>query len=310
MRFGFSVQLRNFNTGRLLACNVFSDPHPHSQDSVVFARDSTSIATACDTFVLQSTEAGNEDKIVRYGDTVQLEINPSLRVDPSAGHMHPPQYVQSSTRGISDGFGGSGAQDVFASATADDNTTWKLAPLDTSSKAQRAKFGRPILANQPLVLMHMRSKHFLGDALGKRGPKTKTGVFVQTITMRNWVAEPVNRWMVVLAQDPKLAVDKRDFPRTLARSDASVIALVRDIVNRRGEYGIRGLGRSFRIMDTNHDNRLQHQELRDGLRRYRVQLSDKEFERLMREVDRDHDGTVDYDEVSANAYMSVFYIGK
>ena len=76
--------------------------------------------------------------------------------------------------------------------------------------------------------------------------------------------------------------------------------LVREIVNRRGAYGIRGLGRSFRIMDINHDHRLHPHELRDGLRRYRVHLSDAEFEGLVKEVDRNNDGSVDFDEVRAS----------
>ena len=297
VRYGFSVQLRNFNTGRLLACDAFADPHPHSKDSVIFARDSTGTATACDTFVVQNSEPGNDGKVVRYGDTVRLEINPSLRADTSAGYMRPPQYVKSNGRGISNGFGGKSAQDVFASATADSYAAWKLAPLDTSSKAQRAKCGNPILADDPLVLIHVCSQHCLGDALGKRGPRPKTGVFLQTITRRNWIAEPVNRWLVVLAPNPQLAVDQRVFPRAVHRSVKTVMDTVRATINRRGTYAIRGLGRSFRIMDTNHDHRLQPHELRDGLRRYRVHLSDAEFEGLMKEVDRNHDGTVDFDEV-------------
>ena len=50
-------------------------------------------------------------------------------------------------------------------------------------------------------------------------------------------------------------------------------------------------------MDTNHDHRLKPHELRDGLRRYRVHLSDAEFEGLVKEVDRNNDGSVDFDEV-------------
>jgi hypothetical protein len=57
----------------------------------------------------------------------------------------------------------------------------------------------------------------------------------------------------VLASDPAAAVDTRDLkPLT---PDALLVK-VRGIINERGQYGIRGLGRAFRIMDDRGDGKL------------------------------------------------------
>jgi hypothetical protein len=57
----------------------------------------------------------------------------------------------------------------------------------------------------------------------------------------------------VTAADPAAAVDTRELQML---TPEALLAKIRGIINERGQYGIRGLGRSFRIMDDRRDGKL------------------------------------------------------
>eukprot|EP00759_Apiculatamorpha_spiralis_P048475 PhF_6_TR43663/c0_g1_i1/m.67095 len=67
---------------------------------------------------------------------------------------------------------------------------------------------------------------------------------------------------------------------------------VRLAVMNRANGEFRGLSRTLRIMDSNRTATLDGRELRDGLRRYQVDLSDEEFFQLFSFFDRNGDGNV------------------
>ncbi|KAK3089169.1 hypothetical protein FSP39_001432 [Pinctada imbricata] len=64
----------------------------------------------------------------------------------------------------------------------------------------------------------------------------------------------------------------------------------------RGASGIKGLGRSFRIMDDDGSKNLSYEELRNGLRDYGLRLDDNTVQELFRELDKDGSGKLSYDE--------------
>merc|ERR1712070_1101134 len=64
---------------------------------------------------------------------------------------------------------------------------------------------------------------------------------------------------------------------------------VREIVNKRGNYGIRGLARSFKIMDDGGDGQLDREDFKWGLYDYGVHLNDEQFNALL---DKDGSGQV------------------
>ena len=66
------------------------------------------------------------------------------------------------------------------------------------------------------------------------------------------------------ASDPAAAVDTRDL-QTL--TPEALVAKIRGIINERGHYAIRGLGRSFRIMDDRRDGKLDRCDSRARQRR-------------------------------------------
>eukprot|EP01010_Urceolus_cornutus_P005222 NODE_896_length_1250_cov_291.457952_g682_i0.p1 GENE.NODE_896_length_1250_cov_291.457952_g682_i0~~NODE_896_length_1250_cov_291.457952_g682_i0.p1 ORF type:complete len:298 (-),score=57.67 NODE_896_length_1250_cov_291.457952_g682_i0:252-1145(-) len=74
--------------------------------------------------------------------------------------------------------------------------------------------------------------------------------------------------------------------------DALLQNIRHTVVRRAGPTGIRGLQRSFRIMDDNHSLTLSPDEFRAGLADYDVNLSDEEFYSLLQWLDTNGDGQV------------------
>ena len=81
---------------------------------------------------------------------------------------------------------------------------------------------------------------------------------------------------------------------------ATILQIVRNTINERGNYAIRGIGRSFRIMDDGGDGMLDHEDFRYGLQDYGVHLSDSEFKCLVQAFDENNDGLISFDEFLVN----------
>ncbi|XP_039254914.1 calcyphosin-like protein [Styela clava] len=64
----------------------------------------------------------------------------------------------------------------------------------------------------------------------------------------------------------------------------------------RGSSGIKGLGRIFKIIDDDHNRRIDIKEFKKGMRDYGVDLEKDEITDLFDSFDRDHSGAIDFDE--------------
>lgn len=64
----------------------------------------------------------------------------------------------------------------------------------------------------------------------------------------------------------------------------------------RGARGIIGLQKQFKIMDDDRSNDLDMYEFKKAIKDFRVQVMDKDIDRLFNIFDRDRSGKIDYDE--------------
>jgi Ca2+-binding EF-hand superfamily protein len=103
-----------------------------------------------------------------------------------------------------------------------------------------------------------------------------------------------SQWKFLTASDPRAAEEFRSLPQPL--SSEALLKKVREFVNRRGEYGIRGLARSFKIMDDGGDKMLDRDDFKWGLYDYGVHLDEDQFNVLLDEFDRNGDGLISFDE--------------
>ncbi|KAM6901292.1 calcyphosin-like protein [Lycodopsis pacificus] len=74
----------------------------------------------------------------------------------------------------------------------------------------------------------------------------------------------------------------------------------------RGSSGIKGLGRTFKVMDDNESRSLDLKEFLKGLSDYGVLMEKQEATALFQHFDRDRNGTIDFDEflVTLRPHMS------
>lgn len=64
----------------------------------------------------------------------------------------------------------------------------------------------------------------------------------------------------------------------------------------RGASGIKGLGRTFKIMDDDASRSLDFKEFKKGIHDYGLMMEDEELKDLFARLDKDNSGTLDFDE--------------
>lgn len=172
-------------------------------------------------------------------------------------------------------------------------------------------YGELVPANEPVLIKHANTSHFLASDTVKYGndeyevsvkshsqkKKTqnlaleKTGMITSDVPTRYQGDE--NLWMVCTAPDPSYAVPIE------GDEEFTFEDLLKDIKNRileRSSFGIRGLGRIFRIMDDNGNHQLDIDDFRWGLIDFGINISKEEASQILKYIDRDGNGTIDFDE--------------
>jgi len=77
---------------------------------------------------------------------------------------------------------------------------------------------------------------------------------------------------------------------------AAVVMQVQKMVAQHAGGGIRGIGRIFKNLDHFGKNRLDKNDLKDGLRDYKLKFTNDQIDLLIKAFDRSASGTVNYDD--------------
>ncbi len=175
-------------------------------------------------------------------------------------------------------------------------------------------YGEKVPANEPVLIKHSNTNHYLASDLVKYknqyGDEYEVSVksYAQTKKTQNLALEKTgmltsdvptkyqedqNIWMICTAPDPSYAVALE------GEEEYTFEDLMREIKGRlleRSSFGIRGLGRIFRAMDDNGNRQLDIDDFRWGLIDFGITITKEEAAQLLKYIDRDGNGTIDFDE--------------
>lgn len=255
------------------------------------------------------------DNILHFGEPFHLECNPSLLVDERTQMLENPKYLASAMKTATNVTRLSNRQMVYMAEARTNDAVWVC--LDPAGGADRLlSKGAAVEALRELVLQHRGTGQKLcADAAYSEATDFGPGYEVACATRRDnrrqlslaregkgdLTGETLdrpegeeNRWIFVTADTPAQAEDKRRLPPPL--TSEALIQKVIDILKARGEGSIRGLRRSFRIMDDGRDQKLDREDFKWGLKDYGVHLNDRQFDVLLDYFDDNKDGLISINE--------------
>jgi len=177
--------------------------------------------------------------------------------------------------------------------------------------------GRPVPINSPIVIQHRATSQNLSADSNIRtmsdfgddelevccNLQAHTGKSHQLVSELSGLStgdtaarseKNTSQWKFVCSSGERDAQEFRNLPEAL--SPAVILKKVRELVNTRGHYGIRGLARSFKIMDDGNDKRLDRDDFKWGLYDYGVHLDEEQFNVLLDDFDSNGDGFISFDE--------------
>lgn len=293
--------------GRPVARNTFVITPKASRQTVLSAQGATSGAAAAAAGgpgAFAAPPPGAEKQhgdVLCYGDVFSLASNPSLRADPSTGVVAPPFYMVSERPDNITGSGSGNRNEVCMSLVPDSSALWSVFPTDGDILAVE---GLPVPAGAPIQLMHRATNRPLAASLDFQMPTDFGNELVahafkyvpNSISTKGAKrpAQSQNIWHIVTSDSPAAAKDSRHFKEL---TPDMVLAKVKHVLlERNGEYGIRGLSRMFRIIDDAGDGFLDREDFKWGLYDYGVKISDQEYGMLLDFFDVNGDGVISFDE--------------
>lgn len=85
-------------------------------------------------------------------------------------------------------------------------------------------------------------------------------------------------------------------PEAVTYDALTLVRDIKDTLCKRGSLTIRGLARTFKIMDANKNRQVDLSELDSGLRIIGINLNEEQLKVLLKHFDKNCNGTVDFNE--------------
>mmetsp|Transcript_30404 Transcript_30404/g.39238 ORF Transcript_30404/g.39238 Transcript_30404/m.39238 type:complete len:568 (-) Transcript_30404:239-1942(-) len=324
IRFGDAVILGHPQVQGSLACDLWEETsHGSNQYEVTVSKQMSPCAR--NVFIVKRVSTNKlrdmaatqyeADDILHFGEPFHLECNPSLLLDERTQMLDTPKYLASAMKTAALVTRLSNRQLVFMSEECDNNTVWVCHSLKGGVDRLLQK-GVPVEVMQECVIQHrgtglklcadaqfMERNDFGAEAevscdTKKTAHRQLTLMHENEGTMTGETLDrselPENRWIFITADNPDQAADNRNLPGPM--TPQQLVQKTIEILRQRGEGSVRGLRRSFRIMDDGRDGKLDREDFKWGLKDYGVHLTDKQFDILLDYFDDNKDGLISINE--------------
>jgi Ca2+-binding EF-hand superfamily protein len=306
LHFGDHVMLSNKKTTGVIVLNLLDKSTGYDEAYGVTTTTKVSGPNARNILVIERYEErdGFEGNNLHYGQKIKLACNSQFHnrhLLLHSTHASPSNHAPNSKN-----------QEVNIMLKDVYDCIWEIDHIDP--KIRFEMYGEVIPANEPILIKHSNTNHYLASDTVKhknqygdefevsvksyaQTKKTqnlqleKTGAITSDVATR--YQEEQNIWMICTAPDPSYAVPLE------GDEEYTFEDLMRDIKNRlleRSSFGIRGLGRIFRAMDDNGNAQLDIDDFRWGLIDFGITITKEEAQQILKYIDRDGNGTIDFDE--------------
>jgi len=328
LRFGDTIVLQHNKSGGSLANDLWEETQFGTREYSVTVSQTTA-ATARNTFTITrinddmlrdvTSDDYEKDNILHFGEPFHLVCNESLLVDERTNMLKSPMYLSSVMKSDRKASPVSNSQLVYMGSKPDSTSVWKVQKCVSGSDGATKRLlaeGEAVPIDEPVAVQHRStSQNLCADpgisTVTDFGSELEVCCNLQALTGKSHqlVSEfsglstgdtaarsekDTSQWKFIASSSPELAQDSRNLPVPL--SPAALMEKVRETVRRRGTYGIRGLARSFAVMDDGNDKKLDRDDFKWGLYDYGIHLDEDQFAMLLDEFDTNGDGYISFDE--------------
>ncbi len=306
LEFGDKIMLANKFTKGFLSFDLGDKVATQEEAYACTSNPKVTEPVARSMFIIEreDEEDGFEGNKIHFGQKIRFRSNPIIIAKPLYLHsqqISPLGYSRFSRN-----------QEVCMDVQKIYNTVWEVEHFDPNTRLE--KMGLLVESNNPIIIKHCATCHYLAsDLLEYRNDfGTEYEVNVHCYSAKNKsqnleleakgaissgmptkFVEEKNLWSICTSPDPKFDYEIEDDQKY------TIQTLLKDLkakLLQRGAYGIRGLGRIFRILDDNTNHQLDAFEFKNGLMDYGFALTDQQAEQVIKFFDKDNDGQVHFDE--------------
>mmetsp|Transcript_448 Transcript_448/g.849 ORF Transcript_448/g.849 Transcript_448/m.849 type:complete len:513 (+) Transcript_448:105-1643(+) len=328
IRFGDTVILQHYTTGRTFACDPYEDICPNQRKFLVSA-SAEQKPTARNTFRivrppsnLQSIEDDPSNDLLCYGQAFFLACNESLLVSGDGFAMAPVLYLSSELKNERTSTKVSNRQAVYMTSTADANAVWRVTKPSKGKLGGTERFvavGTPVSASERFILNHRSTNTFLTTS-SKTRDLTDFGEDFEVFTSRDnaigklsvveaefrglstgtTLSKPdleTNELCFVTAESEDMAIDNRHFP-----APPSFEELLDDLghsVRAFGMLGVVELRKAFLDIDRGvkgapSTGRIDIEDVKFIFAQRGIVVQDGYYDPIFKSLDVRKDGMIDY----------------